>query len=282
VSVKFAHHLIRELSKLCQFYIQKIEKCKKEKRKKQFTGEDKESLSESISLLEISSLKLLPILQELLKRMVVESQPSTQTRPKYNHPKYSSSYSSHTGTGTTHMNLSNITSSTNNTSLSNPTLNSLSINSSRLKPASLLSHSAAPPKQSLSSQGKNLPRPVHVPHPAAHSHGSTASNPLANAWAEPTARNKENSKIDMRSIFGFLNNSDWVYNLNIGNIMQISPITLQELLSTSQKELELSRESILDKIALLGVSYFCISTEKRFLYQEVNKNTGRSERSRES
>jgi hypothetical protein len=46
VSVKFAHHLIRELSKFCQFYIQKIEKCKKEKRKKQFTGEDKESLSE--------------------------------------------------------------------------------------------------------------------------------------------------------------------------------------------------------------------------------------------
>jgi len=114
--------------------------------------------------------------------MVVESQPSTQTRPKLNPPKYWSWYSSHTGTGSTHMNLSNITSSTNNTSLSNPTLNSLSINSSRLKPASLLSHSAAPPKQSLSSHGKNLPTPLHVPHPAPHSHGSTASNPLANAW----------------------------------------------------------------------------------------------------
>lgn len=31
---------------------------------------------------------------------------------------------------------------------------------------------------------------------------------------------------DMRSILGFLNQTEWIYSLNIGNIMQIQPISL--------------------------------------------------------
>jgi hypothetical protein len=31
---------------------------------------------------------------------------------------------------------------------------------------------------------------------------------------------------DMKNILGYLNQSEWVYSLNIGNIMQISPLTL--------------------------------------------------------
>lgn len=36
---------------------------------------------------------------------------------------------------------------------------------------------------------------------------------------------------DMKNILGYLNQSEWVYSLNIGNIMQISPLTLQDFMS---------------------------------------------------
>lgn len=70
---------------------------------------------------------------------------------------------------------------------------------------------------------------------------------------------------DMRSILGFLNQNEWIYNLNIGNIMQIQPANVKDLLTMNRNETELSRESFLEKISLLCVSYFCVSTEMRFL-----------------
>ena len=41
----------------------------------------------------------------------------------------------------------------------------------------------------------------------------------------------QNQAFDMKNILGYLNQSEWVYSLNIGNIMQISPLTLQDFLS---------------------------------------------------
>ncbi len=66
---------------------------------------------------------------------------------------------------------------------------------------------------------------------------------------------------DMRSILGFLNQNEWVYNLNIGNIMVIQPLSNKELLFVPQDEYELTRDSFLEKIAIISVGYFCISTE---------------------
>lgn len=40
----------------------------------------------------------------------------------------------------------------------------------------------------------------------------------------------EEEKPDMRSVLGFLNQNEWIYNLNIGNIMQIQPISMKEFL----------------------------------------------------
>ena len=74
-------------------------------------------------------------------------------------------------------------------------------------------------------------------------------------------------EIDGRSLFGYLKCSEWVSGLNIGNIMQISPLTIQDLVGNYDIEIEITRETLLEKIALLAVSYFCISTEKRFLAQ---------------
>ena len=53
--------------------------------------------------------------------------------------------------------------------------------------------------------------------------------------------------------------------LNIGNIMQIQPISMKELLSSCRNETELSRDSFLEKLSLLSVAYFCVSTEMRFI-----------------
>jgi hypothetical protein len=47
--------------------------------------------------------------------------------------------------------------------------------------------------------------------------------------------------------------------------MQVQPLNLKELLQQSRNEMELSRDSFLEKISLLSVSYFCVSTEMRFL-----------------
>ena len=71
---------------------------------------------------------------------------------------------------------------------------------------------------------------------------------------------------DMKNILGYLNQSEWVYSLNIGNIMQISPLTLQDFLSHTAIQLELSREFVLEKMCFLAVSYFCMGTEYRFLH----------------
>ena len=75
----------------------------------------------------------------------------------------------------------------------------------------------------------------------------------------------ESDMADMHSILGFLNQNEWIYSLNIGNIMQIQPVCMKDLLSNARNETELSRDSFLEKISLLGVSYFCVSTEMRFL-----------------
>jgi len=79
---------------------------------------------------------------------------------------------------------------------------------------------------------------------------------------------KRNSRIDARNLFGYMQCSEWVTGLNIGNIMQVSPLTLQDVIANYDVEIEISRETLLEKIALLAVSYFCVSTEKRFLAQE--------------
>ena len=71
----------------------------------------------------------------------------------------------------------------------------------------------------------------------------------------------------MRSVLGFLNQNEWIYNLNIGNIMQIQPLSMKEFLQEVNDEIELSRDSFLGKLSILIVTYFCMSTEMRFLLQ---------------
>jgi len=77
----------------------------------------------------------------------------------------------------------------------------------------------------------------------------------------------EPEETDMRHILGFLNQTEWVGNLNIGNIMQIQPIEYEELVQWRRNEQELERTSFLELISFLVVGYFCLSTELRFIIQ---------------
>lgn len=72
---------------------------------------------------------------------------------------------------------------------------------------------------------------------------------------------------DLRHILGFLNQTEWIQNLNIGNIMQITPMKLEDLSQLYRNEDILNRESFLEVISFLIVGYFCASTEIRFIIQ---------------
>ena len=78
--------------------------------------------------------------------------------------------------------------------------------------------------------------------------------------------------INMRNFHGFCKISEWCSNINISSVMQISPITFQDLISNNEKEYEICRESLLEKISLVLIAYFCISTEKRFISQNENND----------
>lgn len=41
------------------------------------------------------------------------------------------------------------------------------------------------------------------------------------------------AKLNMKAVLGYLNQSEWLYLLNIGNIMQITPLTVHDLYSSS-------------------------------------------------
>lgn len=49
--------------------------------------------------------------------------------------------------------------------------------------------------------------------------------------------------------------------------MQLSPYKFKDLAEEGQNELELTRESFIAKVSALAVSYFCYSTEIRFIIQ---------------
>ena len=58
-------------------------------------------------------------------------------------------------------------------------------------------------------------------------------------------------KLNMKAVLGYLNQSEWLYLLNIGNIMQITPLTVHDLYSSASFEVELTRDAILEKVSLV-------------------------------
>lgn len=76
---------------------------------------------------------------------------------------------------------------------------------------------------------------------------------------------------NVKTILGVKDQDDWIFNLNIGNVMHLLPMSLEELNLHVDNSHELSRDAMLEKIILLSVSYFCVGTELRFLSKQTNK-----------
>ena len=49
---------------------------------------------------------------------------------------------------------------------------------------------------------------------------------------------------------------DWILNLNIGNVMHLSPLRLVEMNLQLDNSHELTRDAILEKVVLLSIAYF--------------------------
>lgn len=71
------------------------------------------------------------------------------------------------------------------------------------------------------------------------------------------------SKISGRNILGIKKQDDWIYHLNIGNIMFISALPLSELDLDSDYKMELLKDAVIEKVVMLTVSLFCVSSEIR-------------------
>ena len=79
---------------------------------------------------------------------------------------------------------------------------------------------------------------------------------------------------NVKTILGVKDQDDWIFNLNIGNVMHLLPMSLEELNLHVDNSHELSRDAMLEKIILLSVSYFCVGTELRFLSKQFNAGKG--------
>lgn len=72
----------------------------------------------------------------------------------------------------------------------------------------------------------------------------------------------------MRNSLGVVKSEDWIFRLSIANILELSYLPISELNGSGLKlesYLEVDKDSMLEKIVLMSVAYFCIATEMRFL-----------------
>ena len=86
---------------------------------------------------------------------------------------------------------------------------------------------------------------------------------------------QNNSDInDIKGIFEskFNQKDDWIKLLNIENIMFLSSLNYDDLDLESDPKYELLRDSILEKVIMLTVSYYCLSKELRYLSKDKNDN----------
>ncbi len=75
-------------------------------------------------------------------------------------------------------------------------------------------------------------------------------------------------KIKPRSILGLKSKEDWIFNINIGNVMHLSPLSLEDLAMSPQVAHEICRDALYEKIIMLAIGYFSLATECRFIFAE--------------
>ena len=78
-------------------------------------------------------------------------------------------------------------------------------------------------------------------------------------------KQSQDFKLNVRNILGVQHCEDWIFNLNIGNVMHLSSMSIDELNYPTDLTHELNKDAMLEKIILVCTSYFCLGTEYRFL-----------------
>ena len=75
----------------------------------------------------------------------------------------------------------------------------------------------------------------------------------------------------VRYIFGgIIKPGDWIKVITIDNILVLSPLNSEDLDLDSDSRYELLKDTILEKIVMLAVSYFCVSREMNILSKDKN------------
>jgi hypothetical protein len=65
-----------------------------------------------------------------------------------------------------------------------------------------------------------------------------------------------------------MNKNDWIFNLNIGNVMYLNCLSSEELNMKIEKTHEFSKDAMLEKVVLIASAYFCVAMEIKFILEE--------------
>eukprot|EP00826_Nyctotherus_ovalis_P002284 TRINITY_DN10443_c0_g5_i1.p1 TRINITY_DN10443_c0_g5~~TRINITY_DN10443_c0_g5_i1.p1 ORF type:complete len:287 (+),score=64.98 TRINITY_DN10443_c0_g5_i1:641-1501(+) len=88
-------------------------------------------------------------------------------------------------------------------------------------------------------------------------------------------RNKQ-FKIKPRSLLGLKSKNDWIFSVNIGNVMHLSLLKLEDLALSPQLAHEICRDALYEKVIMTAIAYFSLATEYRLL-NDSNGNLYQSE-----
>ena len=107
-------------------------------------------------------------------------------------------------------------------------------------------------------------------------------NKSTNSDAESVSSNKYlQLRGNVKTVLVNDDEDDWIFNLNIGNVMHLQPLGVEEMNLHIDNSHELSRDAMLQKIILLTVSYFCVGTELRFLNNNEDKQKSEKKNKKE-
>ena len=88
---------------------------------------------------------------------------------------------------------------------------------------------------------------------------------------------KSAASVDMRALFGYLNDSLSITQYSISTISTLAPLDIKEIYSDNEEEIEVIREYIIESIVLIVMAYFCMAVELRFLSaNDYNKDVNKT------
>lgn len=88
---------------------------------------------------------------------------------------------------------------------------------------------------------------------------------ILNKIRNKKTRTSKTPKLDMRTVLGVQKHDFWIYSYNIGDMMIIHPLSLNDLKNPLGLQAELTNDFLLEKIVMIVIAHFCVATEIRFL-----------------